>query len=82
MYDSFLDSAHIPECCSFEEQSLDTVAVQLNGLGTQVQGPRVAFAIEAMASREKNKLFEKSLNANLGVQIPLTLALKKQTDCL
>lgn len=82
MYDSFLDSAHVPECCSFEEQSLDTVAVQLNGLGTQVQGPRVAFAIEAMASREKNKLFEKGLNARLGVQIPLTLALEKLTDCL
>lgn len=82
MYDSFLDSAHVPECCSFEEQSLDTVAVQLNGFSTQVQGPRVALAIEAMASKEKNKLFEKSLKARLGVQIPLTLALEKLTDCL
>lgn len=67
MYDGFLDSAHVPERCAFEEQGLDAVAVQLNGLGAQVEGPRIALAVEAVASRDKppEVTSERSLTARL-----------------
>lgn len=55
MDDGLLNSAHVSQCCPFQEESLHTVAVQLDGLGSQVESSGVALAIEAVTPEHRNK---------------------------
>lgn len=58
MDDGFLNTAHVPEGCTLQEQRLHTVAVQLDGLGSQVQGPGVPLTVEAVATDPHKQIHE------------------------
>lgn len=48
--DGLLNAAHVPQRRALQEQRLHAVAVELDGLGPQVEGPGVALAVEAVAA--------------------------------
>lgn len=54
MDDGFLNAAHVPQCCPLQEEGLHTVAVQLDGLGSQVQGSGVTLAVKAVAAEKQH----------------------------
>lgn len=62
MDDGLLNPAHVSQGCALQEQSLHTVAVELDGLGSQVQGPGVPLAIKAVATE--------TIDTNVGLQTP------------
>lgn len=53
MDDGFLNTAHISQCCPLQEEGLHTVAVQLDGLRSQVQGSGVTLAVKAVAADQQ-----------------------------
>lgn len=54
MDDGFLDAAHVSQRCPLQEEGLHTVAVQLNGLGSQVQRSGVTLTVEAVTANNAN----------------------------
>lgn len=57
MDDGFLNTTHVSQCSSLQEESLHAVAVQLDGLGSQVEGSGVTLAVKAVtaAQQEQNQ---------------------------
>lgn len=51
--DSFLNTTHVSQCCPLQEESLHTVAVQLDGFGSQVECSGVSLAIKAVTSEQQ-----------------------------
>lgn len=46
--DGLLNTAHVSQCCPLQEESLNTVAVQLDGFGSQVQSSGVSLAVKTV----------------------------------
>lgn len=55
MDDGFLNTTHVSECCPLQEKSLHAVAVQLDGLGSQVQGSGVSLAIKTVTPEQQTE---------------------------
>lgn len=53
MDDGFLNSAHVSQCRTLQQQCLNTIAVQLDGLGSQVESPGVTLAIKTVTSEHR-----------------------------
>lgn len=56
MDDGFLNTTHVSQCCPLQEESLHTVAVQLDGLGSQVEGSGVSLAIKAVTPEQQTQI--------------------------
>lgn len=52
MNDGLLNSTHVSQCCPLQEEGLNAVAVQLDGLGPQVEGPGVTLAVKAVTTEK------------------------------
>lgn len=63
MDDGLLNAAHVSQCCPLQEERLHTVAVQLDGLGSQVESPRVTLAIKAMTAEQQRHIKKDSYNS-------------------
>lgn len=50
MNNGLLDTSHVPQGRPLQEERLHTVAVQLDGLGPQVQSTGVTLAVKAVAA--------------------------------
>lgn len=55
--DGLLNAAHVSEGCALQQQGLHAVAVELDGLGPQVQGPGVALTVKAVAAETTDARF-------------------------
>lgn len=53
MDDGFLNSAHVSQRRTLQQQCLNTVAVQLDGLGSQVESPGVTLAIKTVTAEQR-----------------------------
>ncbi len=55
MDDGFLNTTHVSQCCPLQEESLHTVAVQLDGFGSQVEGSGITLAVKAVTTEQKKQ---------------------------
>lgn len=50
MDDGLLNASHVLQSCALQEEGLHAVAVELDGFGPQVKGPRVTLAVKTVAA--------------------------------